>query len=272
MAEDTRKPVLRILRFLACNTARLEDCAKAGRKKMAGATRGTISVETKALEAVLRAGLARECDGGLGLTAAGRASLARMKARPDPFRAQHGQTIETEIDVDGMPQRVSRNLAESPLSQLARRRARDGTALLSEAEFEAGERLRSDYDRARLTPRITANWDAAIASRRRGESGGLAELTEAALAARQRVEAAMDAVGPELSGILIDVCCFLKGIGQVEAERQWPARSAKIVLKTALAALARHYRPGSSQGRRRRSHHWGARDFRPSLRSPTPGK
>jgi hypothetical protein len=272
MADDTRKPTLRILRFLACNRARLEDCAKAGRKKMAGATRGTISVETKALEAVLRAGLARECDGGLGLTAAGRASLARMQAPPDPFRAQHGQTIETEIDVDGVPHRVSRNLAESPLSQLARRRARDGTAFLSEAEFEAGERLRSDYDRGRLTPRITANWDAAIASRRRGESGGLAELTEAALAARQRVGSAVDAVGPELSGILIDVCCFLKGIGQVEAERQWPARSAKIVLKTALAALARHYAPASSQGRRRRSHHWGAQDFRPSLRSTTPGK
>ncbi len=269
MAPVSRKPKLRILRFLACNQASAQECAGAGRTRLVGATRGSISVETEALDAVLRAGLARQRDGRLALTAAGRASLARMKAKPDPFRDQHGDTVEVEIDVDGLRHKVRRNLAESPLSQLARRRTRDGAAFLSEAECDAGERLRSDYDRGRLTPRISANWDAAIASRRRGESGGLAELTEAALAARQRVNAALDAVGPELGGLLIDVCCFLKGVGQVETERQWPARSAKIVLKTALAALARHYAPGSVRGRRRGSHHWGAKDFRPSLRAPT---
>lgn len=271
MAVETRKPKSRILRFLACNAATVEACADVGRKRLVGATRGTISVQTEALEAVLRAGLARECDGGLVLTAAGQASLVRMKAERDPFRAQHGETIEVEIDVEGRRNTVRRNLAESPLSQLARRRGRDGAAFLSEAEVNAGERLRSDYDRGRLTPRISANWDAAIASRRRGEGGGVAELTEAALAARQRVDAAIGAVGPELSGILIDVCCFLKGIGQVEAERQWPSRSAKILLKAALAALARHYAPGSPRTHRRRGHHWGAEDFRPSLRSPATG-
>jgi hypothetical protein len=115
-------------------------------------------------------------------------------------------------------------------------------------------------------PRLGANWEASVASgRRSGSGGGIAGLTDAALAARQRVENAVADVGPELSGVLIDVCCFLKGLEQVEAERRWPVRSAKVVLKTALGALARHYAPPAPSGRRKPVLHWGAEDYRPTI-------
>jgi hypothetical protein len=61
------------------------------------------------------------------------------------------------------------------------------------------------------------------------------------------------------------VCCFLKRLETVERERCWPVRSAKIVLKAALGALARHYDPPAPARSGKRILHWGARDYRPSI-------
>jgi hypothetical protein len=90
-----------------------------------------------------------------------------------------------------------------------------------------------------MMPRVTSNWSAAIAQGRR--SGGQATFTETAVAAQQNVRRALDAVGPEFAGLLLDVCCFLKGLEDIERERSWPPRSAKVVLQLALERLARHY-------------------------------
>jgi hypothetical protein len=140
--------------------------------------------------------------------------------------------------------------------------------LIDGAEFEAGERFRSDYERAGIMPRVTANWTASVSrGRRDGGAGGMAELTEAAIDARRRVDRAIAAVGPELAGILVDFCCFLKGIEEIERTRQWPTRSAKLVLRIALAGLARHYGlatqvRGAASGAIR---HWGSADYRPTI-------
>ena len=120
---------------------------------------------------------------------------------------------------------------------------------------------------ADMATAMGANWVASVASGRRDGGNGIADLTDAALASRQRVNIAIEAVGPELAGVLIDICCFLKGLEQVETERCWPVRSAKIVLKTALGVLHRHYHPPVKRNfaAAERMLHWGADDYRPKI-------
>lgn len=71
-------------------------------------------------------------------------------------------------------------------------------------------------------------------------------------------------MGPELCGVALDVCCFMKGLETVERERQWPVRSAKLMLRTALMALSRHYAPQSSI---LKPHRWGGEGYRPDIAS-----
>ncbi len=203
----------------------------------------------------------------LRATAEGWAHAARYAAQTgatvgaDPFLAQHkplavGEAGEARVLIDE---------AESPLAWLARRKGRDGLPFVDAACLEAGERLRRDLTIGAMLPRTTANWSAAVASGSRAQ--GPTDFTDAMIAAQQRARAALSAVGPDLSGLLVDICGFLKGLEAIERERGWPARSGKLVLGLALRQLCRHYHiEPVARGRASASlRHWGAGDYRPAL-------
>jgi hypothetical protein len=181
----------------------------------------------------------RNQDGRLVPTAAGLARAHRAAladAGVDPFLGQH-LALSTRRLAAAAAVVVVVDDGESPLAWLARRAGRDGRPMISAVQLLAGERLRADFTRAQMMPRTTSNWAAPIT----GGAAGAPHAAEAMVAARQRVRAALAAVGPEFSGLLVDVCCFLKGLADVERERVWPPRSAKVVLQLGLDRLARHY-------------------------------
>lgn len=188
--------------------------------------------------------VALQSDGGLKLTAAGEAALVRTpsdtRVAPDRFRAQHETILTQQVMVEGEQATVYCNDAESPLLWMRRRKGPDGEPIIGAAAFAAGERLRLDYTMSRTAPRMGIDWSNPMAGGRNGGSAGL-NATESMVAAGQRMNTALQAVGPEFSGFLFDLCCFLKGLEQIERERRWPVRSGKVVARLALDRLARHY-------------------------------
>lgn len=175
----------------------------------------------------------------LVVSEAGLAHLRRTaRSGSDAFADQHRELVAEPAGEGG--ESVSVNAAESPLAWLRRRRGPDGEPMIDAAAFGAGERLRRDITLGGLLPAVTARWDGAVGrggAALRDPAGG----TDAAIAARQRVRAALAAIGPDQGDLLVDLCGFLKGLELIERERGWSPRSAKVVARIALGALARHY-------------------------------
>jgi hypothetical protein len=131
---------------------------------------------------------------------------------------------------------VTINIAESPLGWLFSR------GLVSRRQFDAGERLRSDWERAQLAPRVTMSWDAAPVARSRGGSGTEPDLSGAQIDAKRRFNEAVASAGPGLSDILWRVVCSGEGMREAESALGWPARAGKLVLTFALDRVADFYR------------------------------
>lgn len=236
--------------------------------RVAGAGRAGHPVDPfLPLELKARGLLADDAEEGLAITAEGRAYVRRRLSGSDGFAAQHQERTASVEGFGEDARAITINLDESPLSALRRRRLSDGSPAIGTAEFAAGERLRSDFERAQLMPRVTADWSSIARNRVDGLSASRVEISDVAVDARRRVELALDAVGPDFAGILVDFCCFLIGIAELERTRRWPARSAKLVLRLALSSLARHYglAPVARGGSQAHIRHWGTEDYRPTI-------
>jgi len=131
---------------------------------------------------------------------------------------------------------VTVNLAESPLGWLR------AHGHVSGRQFDAGERLRADWERAQLDPRVTMSWNAAPAARGRGGAGQAPDLTGSQFDARRRFAAAVDSAGPGLADIVWRIVCAGDGMRQAETALGWPARAGKLVLGLALDRIADYYR------------------------------
>lgn len=132
---------------------------------------------------------------------------------------------------------VTVNLAESPLGWLYAR------GHLAARLFDAGERLRADYERAGIAQSVTMRWEPVRIGG--GPDAGLSP-TEQQLAAKARFDGAMTAAGKGLADVLWRVVCACESVQLAERALEWPARSGKLVLRLALERVADFYRlPGA---------------------------
>jgi hypothetical protein len=130
---------------------------------------------------------------------------------------------------------VTVNLAESPLSWLKAR------GLVTARQFEAGERLRCDFERASLGPNVTMRWDASPMGKGRRAAPEAIDRTHGQLAAKRRFDDAIAYVGSGLNDVLWRVICANEALPMAEKAMGWPARSGRVVLTLALDRLADAY-------------------------------
>ena len=153
--------------------------------------------------------------------------------------------VEREIDGEAVTSRkagrrstrsVTVNLAESPLGWLLSR------GLVSQRQFDAGERLRADWERSQLAPRVTMTWDSAPIARSRGGAAPDTHASDCQIDARRRFDGAIEHAGAGLGDILWRVVCAGEGMRDAESALGWPARAGKLVLSLALDRIADFYR------------------------------
>ena len=160
-----------------------------------------------------------------------RAWLKRARLDGDAFAAQHRVT-------EARPEAPEVNLAESPLTRLA-----GSAGFLGRHHVEAGERVRRLVERAQLQPRLTMAYSASRTAGGRQNVAG--EVSDMAADARRSVAEIHRVLPRDCAGVVSDVCGFLKGLQEVERERGWPRRSAKLVLRIGLDQLAEHFGIGA---------------------------
>lgn len=229
------------------------------RDGVAGAATRTGIVDRKIAEAMaLKDWISPKQNGKItrySITSAGRAALEQMfetlgqaehqgfaEAQtpfPDSPRVWGEKTLP---DPDsGQTRRMRYNLAESPLTALARRKDKSGAPFLTDDLVTAGERLREDFELAQIGPQVTQNWDRFLTAGGQGTYVPDSGVGDGSSNARKRIGEALAELGPGLSDVVLRCCCYLEGLETAEKKLGWSARSGKIVLRIALIRLKRHY-------------------------------
>jgi Domain of unknown function (DUF6456) len=175
----------------------------------------------------------------LVLSDVGLSWLRRTVEGDEPRALRLAASGEFDAPGEGGATPVAVNDAESPVALLRAARDDAGKPLIDETQFIAAERLRRDFTLAQLAPRLTVDLSALVVAGRRGAQHG--EISDIALAARQRFSRAVTALGAGLSDVAIDVCCFLKELDAADSTCGWSQSASLVVLRLALDRLAAHY-------------------------------
>jgi hypothetical protein len=220
-----RKPVLRFVRALLA----VGEAASEGDGFRVATPAGAALLAADEVRALQAAGVLGGDSGYVTMLPGTAQWLKRQMLDADAFAAQHRE------EVPG-PAGTVLNLNESPLGRLAAPSGGE-PAFLERHHVEAGERVRRLVERARLSPRLTMSYSAAHVAGGKGASQ-VGDMSDMAADARKALARLHEALPRDCAEVVLDVCGLEKGLQQVETERGWPRRSAKLVLRIGLDRLA----------------------------------
>lgn len=247
------KPVVRFIKFLVSGaTAQTE-----GHFFVIATKSGRAKLEVLQVEVLVSAGLVSVKDAKCFVRPEARSWLKRQIADRDQHAAQH-RTLTQGTD------EVEVNVSESPLARLAFA-TKDKPAFLAPHHVLAGERIRGLVERANMVQHVTMSYDPThLPSSTPGSAKS--NLSDMVMDARQALANINQALPSDCAGVVFDVCGYLKGLQQVETERRWPRRSAKLVLRIGLDQAAAHFgfSPVASGVETHRGHHWLGPNARPT--------
>lgn len=234
-----------------------ETASLQGREFIVKSTAGRSGLPEKTVQALAARGLVTIAAMNCRAKPEARSWLKRRIADRDHYAAQH-RTLVAGADDSTL------NLNESPLAKLAHS-TNGRAAFLDPHHLLAGERIRSLFERAHLIQRTTMSYDP---SRLPGASAGprWGSVSDMVIDARKSLAQIESALPADCAGVVLDVCGNLKGLQQVETERRWPRRSAKLVLRIGLEQTASHFglSPVASGEATRRDHNWLGEGARPT--------
>jgi len=142
------------------------------------------------------------------------------------------------------------NVLPEAILRLAARR--EGASFLEPHHLEAAKRLVILFERSQMRQRVTMSYDA-VRTGGRGRLSGQSDLADTAADARNRLNGLASLMASDCWSLLTDLCLFEKGLQQIETERDWPRRSAKLVLRIGLDQLCTpfglsHHANGQERG------------------------
>lgn len=126
-------------------------------------------------------------------------------------------------------------MADTTLARLGGKDS-EGRPFLDTHHVAAAERLERLFLRAQMRQRVTMSYDAHVGGGTATNMAG--DLSDGAADARAKLTGIARAMPPDCWSLLVDICCLSRGLQEVELERRWPRRSAKLVLRIGLGHLA----------------------------------
>lgn len=105
--------------------------------------------------------------------------------------------------------------------------------------IETARRVARLFERAHLAQRVTMHYSPMPTAAR--NTGTPNQITDMAAEARRAMADIFRTLPADCAAVVIDVCCYEKGLQAIETERGWPRRSAKLVLRIGLDHLAERF-------------------------------